>query len=286
MNQRVLVAMALTAVLFVPQLAAAHDEDHAGHGAAPAAPASKAIVAPAIATTYVGEKTPVGNGTVRTWVGVDRKGTPVSVGVTFSETALLGLPMQLPKDDIGWEWNLALPKEVAVAPFDHVAFYWNPRGHIPDGVYNVPHFDIHFFMVPEAQRAEITAMNYNLERCFKLPSQEYIPAGYILPPQTEHRRMGVHWIDPVSHEFHGHDFTATLLYGSYDGKVNFIEPMITRAFLETRPDFAAEVKQPAAYAAPGYYPTSYAVKFDGKNREYVVSLDGLTMRAGETTSKD
>jgi len=231
--------------------------------------------------TYVGESKPVGNGTVRTWVTVDAKGAPSAVGVTFSETTLLGLPMTLPKDDIGWEWDLALPTEAKVAPFDHVAFYWNPKGHIPDGIYNVSHFDIHFFMVPEPTRADITAMDRNLVRCFKLPEADYIPAGYILPPQTEHRRMGVHWIDPTSHEFHGHEFTSSLLIGSYDGQVNFIEPMITRAYLETRPDFTAEVKQPAAYAKTGYYPTSYSVRFDPQKHEYVVSLDGLTMRQGK-----
>jgi hypothetical protein len=47
--------------------------------------------------------------------------------------------------------------------------------------------------------------------------------------------MGVHWIDPASHEFHGHDFTATVLYGSYNGEMNFIEPMITRAYSRPGP---------------------------------------------------
>lgn len=282
---RALVAMALMTILVLPRAGAAQHAEHGvAHGAAPAAGAAKKSPAPV--KTYVGDTKPIGNGTVRSWVGVDAKGTPVSLGVTFSETTLLGLPTQLPKDDIGWEWNLALPKEAAVAPFDHVAFYWNPRGHIPDGIYNVAHFDIHFFMQPEPQRAEITAMNYNLERCFKLPSAAYLPAGYILPPQTEHRRMGVHWVDPGSHEFHGHDFTATLLYGSYDGKVNFIEPMMTRAYLETRPDFAGEVKQPAAFAKSGYYPTMYTVKFDPATKEYVVSLDGLTMRQAQVAEAD
>lgn len=231
--------------------------------------------------TYVGESKQVGNGNVRTWVTVDAKGNPSAMGVTFSETTLLGLPMTLPKDDIGWEWNLALPKEAKVAPFDHVAFYWNPKGHIPDGIYNVSHFDIHFFMVSEPTRADITAMDRNLVRCFKLPEAGYIPAGYILPPQTEHRRMGVHWIDPTSHEFHGQEFTSSLLIGSYDGEVDFIEPMITRAYLETRPDFTAEVKQPTLYAKTGYYPTSYSVRFDSQKHEYVVSLDGLTLREGK-----
>ena len=286
--KRTLAAVALTSLLLLPRAGTAQNATHSGHDPAPAtkAPAAKAPAVPAVVKTYYGEKKAVGNGSVRSWVGVDKSGTPVSMGVTFAEATLLGLPMQFPKDDIGWEWNLALPKEVSVAPFDHVAFYWNPRGHIPDGIYNVPHFDIHFFMVPEPQRGEITAMNYNLEKCFKLPPQEYIPAGYILPPQTEHRRMGVHWADPGSHEFHGHDFTATVLYGSYDGQVNFIEPMITRTYLETRPNYTAEVKQPAAYAQPGYYPTAYTVKFVPESAEYVVSLDGLTVRKAERAASN
>jgi len=253
--------------------------------AAPAAAATSAkATPPPTGKTYTGESRDVGNGTVRSWVAVDAKGNPTSMGVTFSETTLLGLPMTFPKDDIGWEWNLALPKEAPVSPFDHVGFYFNPKGHIPDGIYNVPHFDIHFFMVPVTARDEITAMDRNLERCFKLPAPEYIPAGYILPPQTEHRRMGVHWIDPGSHEFHGHDFTATLLYGSYNGEMNFIEPMITRAYLETRPTFKAEVAQPAVYAKTGYYPTQFSVRFDPAKHEYVVALEGLTLRQGQAQS--
>jgi hypothetical protein len=32
---------------------------------------------------------------------------------------------------------------------------WNPRGHIPDGVYTVPHFDVHFYLITREQREEI-----------------------------------------------------------------------------------------------------------------------------------
>lgn len=283
---RTLVAWAMTSVLILPASAGAYGHAH-GQGAASeaktaAAPARKAE--PVTGKVYLGESKQVGHGTVRSWVAVDDKGAPARVGVTFDESVLLGLPMQLPKDDIGWEWNLALPKEVSAAPFDHVAFYWNPRGHIPDGVYNIPHFDIHFFMVPEPKRAEITAMNYDLERCFKLPKPEFLPAGYILPPQTEHRRMGVHWVDPTSHEFHGHDFTATLLWGSYDGEVNFIEPMMTRTWLETRPDVSVLVKQPASVARTGHYPTSYSVRFDPEKKQYTVAMDGLIPRQANVTA--
>src|SRR5512134_597083 len=65
---RTLVAMALASLLLLPKPGAA-GEPHAGHGVAPAA---KPAPAPAIVKTYVGESKPIGHGTVRTWVGVDK----------------------------------------------------------------------------------------------------------------------------------------------------------------------------------------------------------------------
>src|ERR1044072_4966536 len=48
------------------------------------------------AGTFVGESRPLGNGTVRSWVTLDRNGDPTAVGVTFSEAALSGLPAKEP----------------------------------------------------------------------------------------------------------------------------------------------------------------------------------------------
>ena len=38
-----------------------------------------------------------------------------------------------------------------------------------------------------------------------------------------------------------------LFFGAYDGHVSFYEPMITRAYLESRPDLCVPIKQPQAW---------------------------------------
>ena len=48
-------------------------------------------------------------------------------------------------------------------------------------------------------------------------------------------------------EFIGKPFTVTYIYGFYHGNMTFVEPMITKAFLETHPDFTLPIKQPQAY---------------------------------------
>jgi hypothetical protein len=89
--------------------------------------------------------------------------------------------------------------------------------------------------------------------------------------------MGVHWVDPTSPELNGKPFTATFIYGSWDGKVIFAEPMITKAYLETKPQFSAELPAPARDEG-GYYPKRYAVRWDAATKEYRITLTGFAPR--------
>jgi hypothetical protein len=59
----------------------------------------------------------------------------------------------------------------------------------------------------------------------------------------------------------------------------FAEPMVTKAFLETKPDFRAPIATPARYAAAGRYPTEYRVYWNEATREYRVALSGLVERS-------
>jgi len=234
------------------------------------------------AGTYLGQFTLMGNGTVRTWVKLGQNGKPSAIGVTFSETALIGLPATAPKDMLGVEHNLALPKEAAVTGFDHIGLDWNPKGHEPPGIYDSPHFDLHFHLTPKEELKKITLQGAGLAKLRKKPQAQFIPAGYIMPPGTEVPGMGAHAIDAAAPELNGQPFTYTFLYGYHDGKVHFIEPMITKAFLETKPNLTIPLKQPAAYQKRGYYPTSYSIKHDPIRQEYTVALEGLTLRAGQS----
>ncbi len=58
----------------------------------------------------------------------------------------------------------------------------------------------------------------------------------------------------------------------------FVEPMVTRAFLETKPEITKELKLPECYPISVYYPTSYSISYNSTGKEYTVALEGLTLR--------
>jgi hypothetical protein len=88
--------------------------------------------------------------------------------------------------------------------------------------------------------------------------------------------MGNHWIDTTSPELKGVPFTQTMILGSYDSKVIFYEPMITKAFLQTANNYERAIPQPAKFQQTGYYPTKLrVVKHDGVTE---IILDGFVHR--------
>ena len=226
------------------------------------------------AGTFIGDNRPLGKGTVRSWVTLDKNGDPTAIGVTFSEAALSGLPTKEP----GTEYLLSLPSQASATAFNHIGLDWNVKGHQPAGVYDVPHFDFHFYTITPQERDQITARGDDLAKSNKQPSAEYMPAGYVLVPDSAVPRMGSHLANPLSGELHGQPFTKTFLFGSYDGRVIFYEPMITRSFLESKTNITEFINLPARYPKSGFYPTKYSVKYDPKNKEYTVSLEGMTRR--------
>ncbi len=65
-----------------------------------------------------------------------------------------------------------------------------------------------------------------------------------------------------------------MFVGSGGSKILFGEPMITKAYLETLPDVTLDVKQPAEFQKPGYYPTKYRISYDKQQKIYTVLLEG------------
>lgn len=97
----------------------------------------------------------------------------------------------------------------------------------------------------------------------------------VVPADTAVERMGLHGIDPASPEFRGSPFTHTFLYGYHAGRLVFVEPMVTLAYLKSRADVTVPVKRPSEYTFAGYYPSRYRVGFDAERDEYRVALLGL-----------
>jgi hypothetical protein len=110
----------------------------------------KQPVAEPTGTTYKGAEVAVGSGKAYSWFSVTADGTPTAMGITLNSAALTGLPHAMAN------YVLPLPAEAsAKTPFNHIGLDWMHEGHEPAGVYNVPHFDAHFYMISQAERAAI-----------------------------------------------------------------------------------------------------------------------------------
>jgi hypothetical protein len=268
-----------------------------------------------------GTPTKVGNGIVRTYVVLDQKqgGKPLEVGVAMSEASLEGLPTPAAlaaeaaakgEHDHGDHgkmvmnmYLLDLPAQNPT-PYKFVQFDWNPAGHEPEGVYDLPHFDFHFYTVDNAVRESIVPSDplYG-QKAANLPASDFRPPFYIDASTAAGGapaaavtvpQMGIHWLDVRSPELQGlvgnpagfEPFTRTFIYGSWNGQFIFDEPMITRAHIlekktATDPAVVDEViPVPTAqrYSPAGFYPSAYRITWDAQQREYRIALTQLSWR--------
>ncbi len=239
---------------------------------------------PSNSGTFFGPSQPLGNGTVRTYTTLDDGGRPTEVGLRLSATALDGLP----ETNTGIPPTLMLdfPDQASATAFDHVMLNWNPEGHEPPELFGKPHFDFHFDMVDMATIQAIIAADPDYAaKAERAPESKYVPQGYVVPPGAPAAAqavpgMGVHLIDfsDSSLTSGSYDFTQIIINGTWDSRYTFIEPMITREWLQSQPTFEQPLKLPQAYQKSAYYPTTYGVRVDEQSKDYIISLAGMTMR--------
>ncbi|MEO6819391.1 MAG: DUF5602 domain-containing protein [Ginsengibacter sp.] len=219
------------------------------------------------AGTFYGNQATLGNGTVRSYITLDNEGNPASLGFNFTESMLSGLPATT-----GMNTMIMLdpPKEAAASGFKHMELDWNPNGHEPMPIYGFPHFDFHFFIVGMDELSGVAGGPDMTPVDAQFIPKDY-SSGIMAVPN-----MGVHWTDSLSSEFHGIPFTHTFVYGFYKSKMLFVEPMISKAFLDSKTDITLPVKQPAAFQKQGYYPSNYQIHYDASKKEYNVSIENLS----------
>ncbi|SEM24174.1 DUF5602 domain-containing protein [Rhodococcus maanshanensis] len=232
--------------------------------------------------TFFGPSQDLGDGTSKTYVSLDSDGKPTEIGIRITETALDGLPGG--PDAKPQMLMFDLPDEASETVFEHVMLDWNPNGHDPQILWGKPHFDMHFYLtdMAEVHAIDPTAPDF-ATKAARLPDPKYIPQDYVAPPGPPAANtvpsMGLHWNDSADRVVPGSfDFTEVLLNGSWDGEFTFIEPMMTREWLLTKPTLQEDLKLPKAYPRSGYSPTTYTVRFDDRSAEYVITLEGMTMR--------
>jgi len=249
-------------------------------------------------TIVTGEQKTIGKGSVRTWVKVDTKTRePRSIGVTLTEQGLTGLPAETEAAQAGsakfklmdggpdhtFEYELKFPPEAAETAFNHMGFNWNPNGHGPKGIFTKGHFDVHFYMATTDYRHSIMvdlqdADPIHIKTSNLEPPMQFLPPDYKLAPNTAEPRMGSHYADVTSPQLKPGNFSNIFLIGVHGGSILFWEPMLTKEYFESKPNFTGKLKLPEAYPVSGYYPTSYSVVYDAKAKEFNIALDGLTFR--------
>lgn len=251
----------------------------------------------------------LGKGRAWAYVALDAKGGPLALGVSMDKAALDDLPKEHNmtsrcfdkngngKMDAGeclgdYELVFMLPQDGAarsVSPFKWVTLNWNPHGHGEPAPppWAEPHFDFHFYI---ADRKAVKRLRPG--SCGELVDcEDFKKARKPVPAKYVHRDhidvgaavpdMGNHLINSKAPELAkgGPKFTHTFIFGAYDGRITFYEPMITRAYLASAPKMCARIKQPAAWAIAGAYPTKYCIRYSDRSGRYTVSLEGFVERA-------
>jgi len=254
----------------------------------------------------LGWRSNLGKGTVSSYADLGAGGAPRALGLVFSAGALDGLPttgsdghhcfdknqdgVLDPATECLQQYELVIPLPDAVSrrpdiPFKWVLLNWNPVGHIPPGVYDRPHFDVHFVMEPIASVFALQTGPCGPEhmRCDQFArARKPVPASYVHPDfkdvEAAVPAMGNHLVDLTSPEFKKQPFTRTWILGAYDGKVTFYEEMVTREYLVSKPNTCFPIKLPPAVAVGGFYPTLSCLRYDAQTGDHSVSMEGFLFR--------
>ncbi len=221
---------------------------------------------------FKGPEVPAFGGKANTWLQLKSDGSPERLGITLNDAVLKGVSTGDVKGGYMQEGDVVLPlhPKARIIPFKDIALDWAPQGHLPAGVYDLPSFAFHYYMITEADRQAILNAPIDSQKVNNYPNLIYLPQGFspvALEPQGDRPGggcFGAHWFDITAPEFNQQKFTQTWSYGTYDGKVMFYMPMVTLEFLKTTNNFERTIPQPSAFQIAGYYPTIFRiVKHDG-----------------------
>lgn len=205
-------------------------------------------------------------GRIVSWALLTPSGKIEEVGVTVP-FKIITEQSETGEGPLGAIASLEFPRVVREATYlNHVEIHWNPHGHAspptdPDR-YDAPHFDLHYFAVPEAVVWAIPAV---AEPGPDVPP-ERLPTGWLQPGPSE-PEMGRHAL-PTS--IADGPFIAEMLAGFLPSgsTMHFIEPMITREFLAQAQNFDLPVPRPEKFGRTTLYPETFAAEYDEKLKAY------------------
>lgn len=222
-----------------------------------------------------GETTVIDGATLATWAIVSRKdGEILAAGATLPLSLAENQPEETGPGPAGAIASLEFPGIVQQRTyFNHLEVQSNPHGHAtPPGNVNpnrnlVPHFDYHFYAMPEAQVWQIPAQSPPLP---PVPAQR-LPAGY--------SQAGASLLQMGRHSAPTWSLTdpnplSTIMLAGYlpdASQMHFLEPMISRDFLLSEQDFTFPMPMPQIFDRDTLYPTRFEGVFLGGAHYFIFS---------------
>lgn len=257
-------------------------------------------------TNLKGAVVKMGEGQVETFADVTSGDNLIKLGAHFSEKAVNSPPEALTDGNRCYDHNengeierekecslwhekiIPLPPEISRnedIPFKWALVNWNPQGHIPPGVWNKPHFDVHFYIEPIENIFALERGECGPEfmRCdqFEVATKP-VPEQYMHPDYVNVKAaapaMGNHLVDTTAAEFHGEPFTRSWIYGSYDGRVIFYEEMLAQEYMRSQPSDCYPIKTTPEVALSGYYPETVCARADEEMGGVSVTLEDFVYR--------
>ncbi|NDP26705.1 MAG: hypothetical protein GZ087_04660 [Flavobacterium sp.] len=233
---------------------------------------------------FKGPEVTLGYGKVRSWIIMNKKnGHPREIGIEITPKAFKNLMPENNSKTVPPNGSTIVvplhPKASHLTPFDHIGINWNPNGHQPAGVFDVPHFDFHFYMISVEEQMAIPEWSPVTDAAFNLyPPMGFMPADYGTPPgpATAEPQMGKHWAPNNLGAYL--PFSKIMVYGSYNGQFIFVEPMVTLDYLLSKTDFSMNYSQPEHFVKAGNYPTKYNIYHDALTGNTYITLSEFVAR--------
>jgi hypothetical protein len=251
----------------------------------------------------------LGDGFVRSVYRRAPNGSPRMIGVAVSKRAMETLPTKPRHDastcfDLNGDDKLDTLTECAGGtervlwfpplkglPFQWMMFNWQPIGHAPPAVFDVPHFDLHYFIQDfEARNLIRTGPCGLLMNCkdfarSQLPVPEKLrPEGFSAPGAAG--RMGSHIADTQAPPFTAGPLTQAFAYGTYDAHISFWEPVVSPKWLvDEKPNHSClTIKWAPEVELSAYYPHAACATYRHLHSDYLMTLEDFEYRkaAAET----
>lgn len=217
-------------------------------------------------------------------------GTPAGIEVSIPRIAFTG-PGQsstLPVGPCQTIYRFAFPQirpghGATESPFKYAEVDWNTEG-LPRGPQNSflsPHFDFHFYLRQKSwvdshlgcvssngRTCDPEKTSYaQMRRFLAAPPAADVPPGYFPGIESSIPDMGLHSLDGrVHYSVEEVDHHPVLLYGSFDGKLLFVEASVTQYNLQDAMQAPSHTlsyvyRQPRNYEQRSW-PTRFTITYD------------------------